>query len=201
MSGADTTHPGGDSQHTQRRFVTRSPELRNRADETKGQLLTAVGRDLGETMTQRAVRKPPDELLLIRPNVEVGGNSEHAKRLDHERAYVGSMALNEVGNVLVSGQQTEIRNSRMRAVQKPQLQCLVRRDVIGENRANQFPGRAGSSEVIFDHPLRERFRDDRTLVVQAEKVRDVATVARRRRRHNAIDDGRRKADAVRDPRN
>ena len=73
-----------------------------------------------------------------------------------------------VANMFEAVELAETGDHRMGAVQEPKLHFLVGLDILDEKRAGSFPSRTDGDEVIFDHPLHERFGIERESVLGAQ---------------------------------
>ena len=83
----------------------------------------------------------------------------------------------------------EMRQRRLRAVQRAHLDCLIGLCVAHELRAREVPRRPIAGELILDDPLAERLADDGGFVKHADLAGDPLDVGRRRRGDDAIDHG------------
>ncbi len=99
----------------------------------------------------------------------------------------------------MTGEEAQIGERRVAAVQQAQLHRLERRDVGDELGAVVLPARARGDEAVLDHPLPERLEDDRNRIGEPELTRDVGDVGVGRRRHDAVDHRRRERDVATDP--
>ena len=96
--------------------------------------------------------------------------NERGKRLEleqplqepNDRGY--SHRLVDIGHASL---RCEVGDARMARIEKAELVELPVVDAVGKSCTNLIPGRPAACEVIFHHPLPERFADDGPEVVDA----------------------------------
>jgi hypothetical protein len=65
-----------------------------------------------------------------------------------------------------------IGDGRVAAIEDAQLHQFIGRDIVDEFDADGFERRPALREIVFQHPLPERFADDRRCIVDTELFRD-----------------------------
>ncbi len=154
---AQVQHPGGhDERHPARLGAGRQPLAGDR-QQSRGQLLRPVHRDLREPVAHARVR----EALVERRHV-----ARHAQlRRERRRHVLVDQPAQGAGDRVVAHrlvdrararEQPEVGEHQVRAVEQPQLELLVRRRVGDHLRARALPGRPRPGEAVLDHPLVER---------------------------------------------
>jgi hypothetical protein len=67
-----------------------------------------------------------------------------------------------------TGERRQVGNARVARVQHAELVELPVVHAVGEEGARLLPPWSSGGEPVFDHPLAERFADDRPAVVDAD---------------------------------
>ena len=202
VGAARVADPAGDRERQVRVAAAARQPVAHRVEQPLRQLLRAVHRDLLGAVRQRGVAEAHQQHPRV--GVEVD-----ACRRDHRRDdLLGHLPLDEpcelrigrrLPDGLEAGEEAQVGERRMAAVQQPQLHRLERSDVVGELGADGLPRRSLGREAVLDHPLPERLGHDRHRVVDAEEARRLGDVGRRGRRHDPVDHRARERHVTADP--
>ena len=124
-------------------------------------------------MTQRRVAETLDQQRRIGVQVRTFRHRQRWRLFLHHQGK-GRFAIirvsHGVGNSFIAAEVTEVRQERVATVQHTQLHHFERHNVCNELCAHFIPVRATINEIIFNHPLTERFAGNGARVVNAQLV-------------------------------
>ncbi len=161
----------------------------DRTEQSVRQFLAAVHGYLGRAMPQHRVGEAVHQVVFVSSQVEIQRDVQRRRDVDvHEGAGIAGKlgGAHRLSDELETGQRTEVGQSRVAAVQQPQLHFLIRGHVAHEGCPRPLPCRPRPGKGVLDDPLGKRLGHHHGLVLEAQQVQGEVAVLRGGGRHDTV---------------